>query len=112
MAYFSIFNDTMLILFIDDQTLNQYDGLEVLYSVNANGEIEPWDDDTGGGDGDPDTTWEAEHETASNESSVTLSSKMSSKRSISEIELEQDYDPAMTSPTFTGLWIAFAHCIF
>ena len=49
------------------------------------------------GDEDPDTTWEVEgeHETASNESSVTLSSK-ASKRSFEEVELdegESSYSP-------------------
>ncbi|KAJ7929296.1 hypothetical protein B0H13DRAFT_1964736 [Mycena leptocephala] len=49
-----------------------------------------WEDAVDGAE-DPDTTWEAEaeQETASNESSVTLSSK-ASKRSFDEIELEED----------------------
>jgi hypothetical protein len=78
----------MLTLFIDDQ---------VIFN-----EIEPWDDDPDEVDGDPDTTWEAEQETESNHSSVTLSSKMSSKRSISEIELEQDHNQTPSSPTYPG----------
>lgn len=92
----------MLISFQDDQTaINQYDTPEVLNPSNADDEA--WDDDPDGGDEDPDTTWEAEHETESNQSSVTLSSKMSSKRSISEIELEQDDDQTPSSPTSPGL---------
>lgn len=83
----------MLILFIDDRaTFSQYDEIQVFYRTDTNEEVELWDDDSDGGDGDPNTTWEAEHETESNQSSVTLSSKLSSKRSISEAELEQDYD--------------------
>ncbi|KAK7023892.1 hypothetical protein R3P38DRAFT_3270164 [Favolaschia claudopus] len=48
-------------------------------------------EDTLEGDGDPDTTWEVEepeNETASNESSVTLSSK-ASKRSFDQIDPEE-----------------------
>lgn len=51
-----------------------------------------WDDSLDG-EGDADITWELErqheHETASNESSVTLSSKTSTKRTIDEVELEE-----------------------
>lgn len=51
---------------------------------------ETWDDELDG-EGDPDTTWEAEpenvDESISNESSVTLSSK-ASKRSFNESGLE------------------------
>jgi hypothetical protein len=56
-----------------------------------------WEDAVDGAE-DPDTTWEAEaeQETASNESSVTLSSK-ASKRSFDEIELEED-EVGGTSP--------------
>ncbi|KAJ7684721.1 hypothetical protein DFH06DRAFT_1156446, partial [Mycena polygramma] len=60
---------------------------------------EPQWEDTVDGDEDPDTTWEAEEaeqETASNESSVTLSSR-ASKRSFDEIEPEAD-EVAATSP--------------
>ncbi|KAJ7184200.1 hypothetical protein C8R46DRAFT_1063258 [Mycena filopes] len=52
-------------------------------------EEEPSWEDAVEGDEDADTTWEAEHETASNESSVTLSSK-ASKRSFEELELDED----------------------
>jgi hypothetical protein len=86
---------------IDDQaTFSQFSETD---PADTNDELEPWDDDSDGADGDPDTTWEAEHETESNESSVTLSSKMSSKRSISEVELEQDYDNTPSSSNFPGL---------
>ncbi|KAF7359389.1 hypothetical protein MSAN_01281500 [Mycena sanguinolenta] len=56
------------------------------------------------GDEDPDTTWEAEeaeNETASNESSVTLSSK-ASKRSFDKIELEDDEDDGNSPPGSPG----------
>ncbi|KAJ7470345.1 hypothetical protein FB451DRAFT_1253438 [Mycena latifolia] len=54
-------------------------------------------------DGDPDTTWEAEaeHETVSNESSVTLSSK-GSKRSFEEVELEEDEEGDTSPPGSPG----------
>ncbi|KAJ6606566.1 hypothetical protein DFH09DRAFT_1120647 [Mycena vulgaris] len=54
-------------------------------------------------DGDPDTTWEAEveHETTSNESSVTLSSK-ASKRSFDEVELEEDEADGSSPPGSPG----------
>ncbi|KAF7322683.1 hypothetical protein HMN09_00047100 [Mycena chlorophos] len=57
-------------------------------------EEEEWDE---GGEGDPDTTWDAdaEQETLSTQSSVTMSSK-GSKRSIDEVETEDDeLDPTL-----------------
>ncbi len=62
-------------------------------------------------EGDPDTTWEEldpEAETASNESSVTLASR-SSKRSIDEVEADDDdlNDPSSphSSPSkFLFVW--------
>nr|GAT52126.1 predicted protein [Mycena chlorophos] len=57
-------------------------------------EEEEWDE---GGEGDPDTTWDAdaEQETLSTQSSVTMSSK-GSKRSIDEVETEDDeLDPSL-----------------
>jgi hypothetical protein len=62
-----------------------------------------WDDAVDG-DADPDTTWEAEeaeNETASNESSVTLSSK-ASKRSFDELELEEDEVDGNSPPGSPG----------
>ncbi|KAF7338625.1 hypothetical protein MVEN_02088800 [Mycena venus] len=55
------------------------------------------------GDQDPDTTWEAEEarKTASNESSVTLSSK-ASKRSFDELELEEDEVGGKSPPGSPG----------
>ncbi|KAJ6618307.1 hypothetical protein B0H10DRAFT_2030214 [Mycena sp. CBHHK59/15] len=68
-------------------------------------EEENYDDweDAVEGDGDPDTTWEAEagHETASNESSVTLSSK-ASKRSFDEVELEENEADGDSPPGSPG----------
>ncbi|KAJ7093167.1 hypothetical protein C8R44DRAFT_890935 [Mycena epipterygia] len=56
-----------------------------------------WEDDA-----DPDTTWEVEEqETASNESSVTLSSK-ASKRSFDEVELEEDEADGNSPPGSPG----------
>ncbi|KAJ7074324.1 hypothetical protein C8F01DRAFT_18215 [Mycena amicta] len=59
-------------------------------------EEEQWDDAVGG-ESDPDTTWDAdaEQETLSNQSSVTLSSK-ASKRSIDEVEADEE--ESRTSP--------------
>lgn len=61
-------------------------------------EEEAWDDDLDA-EGDPDLSWDVEeegHETASNESSVTLSSK-TSKRSFDEIDDEDAPDEAPPS---------------
>lgn len=51
-----------------------------------------WDYDLDG-DGEPDTNWEAEneHDSPSNESSVTLSSK-TSKRSFDELERDNEVE--------------------
>ncbi|KAJ6547133.1 hypothetical protein B0H19DRAFT_1237789 [Mycena capillaripes] len=61
-----------------------------------------WEDAVDGEE-DPDTTWEAEaeQETASNESSVTLSSK-ASKRSFDEIEFEEDEVVGQSPPGSPG----------
>ncbi|KAJ7756830.1 hypothetical protein DFH07DRAFT_919850 [Mycena maculata] len=61
-----------------------------------------WEDAVDG-DEDPDITWDAEveHETASNESSVTLSSK-ASKRSFDEVELEDDEAGGKSPPGSPG----------
>ncbi|KAF8078150.1 hypothetical protein FPV67DRAFT_1464380 [Lyophyllum atratum] len=70
---------------------------DVLDAEDASYELDQWDD-TLDGEGDPDTNWEAEeqeHETASNLSSVTLSSKTSTKRSLSEAELEEYEDEGL-----------------
>jgi hypothetical protein len=60
---------------------------------------ETWDDELDG-EGDPDTTWDAEpenlDESISNESSVTLSSK-TSKRSFNESGLERSDDDNCSS---------------
>ncbi|KAG5645878.1 hypothetical protein DXG03_005025 [Asterophora parasitica] len=61
---------------------------------DASYDLDTWDD-TLDGEGELDVAWEAEahaHETASNLSSVTLSSQPSTKRSISEVELEEFED--------------------
>ncbi|KAF9459372.1 hypothetical protein BDZ94DRAFT_1046497 [Collybia nuda] len=81
-----------------DENKNQADserkeGLTVTDSLdheNVDFDAETWDDDLDG-EGDPDLLWEHEQETTSNESSATLSSKTSSKRSISEAELGDDH---------------------
>ncbi|KAJ7771777.1 hypothetical protein B0H16DRAFT_195327 [Mycena metata] len=64
---------------------------------------EPSWEDAVEGDEDPDTTWEAdaEHETASNESSVTLSSK-ASKRSFDELDPEEDEVDGNSPPGSPG----------
>ncbi|KAJ7043263.1 hypothetical protein C8F04DRAFT_1390094 [Mycena alexandri] len=64
---------------------------------------EPSWEDAIEGDEDPDTTWEAdaEHETASNESSVTLSSK-ASKRSFDELDPEEDEVDGNSPPGSPG----------
>ncbi|GLB35150.1 putative protein of unknown function (DUF2420) [Lyophyllum shimeji] len=70
---------------------------DVLEAGDASYELDDWDD-TLDGEGDPDTNWELEdheHETASNLSSVTLSSKASTKRSLSEAELEEYEDDGL-----------------
>lgn len=68
-------------------------------------ESETWDDSLDG-EGELDLTWEAEeHETASNQSSTTLSSKSSIKRSISEAELEEYQDEELSFSTSPGLYI-------
>jgi len=61
-----------------------------------------WEDALG--DEDPDTTWEVEgeHETASNESSVTLSSK-ASKRSFEEVELDEGESSYYSPPGSPGI---------
>lgn len=68
-------------------------------------EPEVWDNELDG-DGEPDTLWENQHEqeqeTASNQSSITLSSNTSSKRSISEAELEEEYQELRSSPHSPG----------
>ncbi|KAF8894420.1 hypothetical protein BD779DRAFT_1500989 [Infundibulicybe gibba] len=69
-------------------------------NLNTEGENEEWDDDLDG-EGDPDTTWEAENETTSNsnQSSVTLSSTTSSKRSIADVEPDdEDNGSPLSSP--------------
>lgn len=63
-------------------------------------------------DGDPDTTWEVEEqETASNESSVTLSSK-ASKRSFDEVELEEDEVDGKSPPGSPGTLPSYFNLIF
>jgi hypothetical protein len=57
---------------------------------------EEWDD-TLDGEGEPDPNWDAEHETESNESSVTLSSKASSKRTYDEVEYNDVHDDGNAS---------------
>jgi len=72
------------------------------HPTDTNEEVEPWDNDPDGDD-DPDAAWEIdEDETESNQSSVTLSSKMSSKRSISEVEQEQKHDHTPSFPASPG----------
>lgn len=74
---------------------------------SAEYETEAWDDDLDG-EGDPDILWEHEQEheqeTASNQSSITLSSNTSSKRSISQAELEEDYEDLGSPPHSPGLY--------
>jgi hypothetical protein len=65
-------------------------------------ELELWDA-VPDAEHDPGTIWDAEHETESDQSSATLSSKMSSKRSISEVELVQNHSDRPPSPTSPGL---------
>lgn len=75
---------------------------------------EEWDDSLDA-DGDPDTTWEVEQETetASNESSVTLSSK-ASKRSFHEADLEEDAEELVLQDGSPGMHrivaIFIVHC--
>lgn len=71
-----------------------------------------WNDDLDG-EGDPDTTWdteEQEHDTISNESSVTLStmsSKTSSKRGFDEAELDDAHldTDRISPPSSPGMMI-------
>jgi len=59
-----------------------------------------WDDF----DGDPETTWDAEQDTASNESSTTLSSRTTSKRTFDEADIEdfEGDDQRASPPTSPG----------
>ncbi|RDB21016.1 hypothetical protein Hypma_011407 [Hypsizygus marmoreus] len=69
---------------------------DVSYEADDN-----WDD-TLDGEGELDTTWEVEeqeHETASNQSSITLSSKTSTKRGISEVNFDEDEDERPSLPS-------------
>lgn len=80
---------------------------DTLGHESAEYEPEAWDDDLDG-EGEPDTLWEDEqeheHETASNQSSITLSSNTSSKRSISQAELEEDHEDLGSPPHSPGLY--------
>jgi hypothetical protein len=71
---------------------------------NAEFEPEDWDDDLDG-EGEPDTFWELEQETSSNQSSITLSSKTSSKRSISEAELAEENEDLGSPPQSPGPYL-------
>jgi hypothetical protein len=63
-----------------------------------------WDDDLAE-EGDRDASWNVEHETESNESSITLSSKASSKRTYDEVDDAGDavaYEP-LPSPGMSSV---------
>jgi hypothetical protein len=65
---------------------------------------EEWDDSLDG-EGEIDIAWDAtahEHEVASNESSVTLSSKTSSKRTYHDVEAEIDGTDEISPPSSHG----------
>lgn len=67
---------------------------------------EEWDDSLDG-EGEPDLGWattEHDHEVASNESSVTLSSKTSSKRTYHEVDDEVDDLDGISPPSSPGLF--------
>jgi len=65
---------------------------------NAETYGDEWDDDLDG-EGEIDTSWDVEHDARSNESSITLSSSMSSKRTYGEVEIDDDErDNAAGSP--------------
>jgi hypothetical protein len=104
------FAGLILILLIDEQA--NFDPDDVTsHPTDTNEEVEPWDNDPDGDD-DPDAAWEIdEDETESNQSSVTLSSKMSSKRSISEVEQEQKHDHTPSFPASPGSSATFLHCL-
>jgi hypothetical protein len=62
---------------------------------------EEWDDSLDG-EGEPDVAEEHDHEVASNESSVTLSSKTSSKRTYHEVDDEVDDLHSFSPPSSPG----------
>jgi hypothetical protein len=74
-------------------------------------QYDEWDDSLDG-EGDPDPTWDVEHETESNESSVTLSSQASSKRAYDKVETESEHDDdGVSSPYPPGSWFVVSNSI-
>lgn len=76
-------------IIVADPPLDTSSPIHHLEETQHSENYDEWDDAVDG-EGELDFVEDAEHETGSNESSITLSSKASSKRTYDEVDLEAE----------------------